>query len=272
MRQQLEFGRRYGPWAVVAGGSEGIGAAFSEELAQRGVQLILLAEREQPLLEFGQSLARRHAVEVRTHVLDLGASDSVARLEQACAGCDVGLGIYNAAFSEVLEFAEQGVEGKLRTLDVNARGALLFCHWLTPKLISRGNGGMILMSSLAALQGTPRVAAYAATKAFDLVLAESLWYELRPHGVDVLGVCAGATRTPGWLKTKPRRAGLLTPPVMRPEQVAREALDALGSGPSRVMGMANRAVAGLLSRGLGRRRAVSLLGRSMAAQYADDPE
>lgn len=261
------FSETYGPWAVVAGGSEGIGAAFGSELARRGCNLVLIAEREQPLLAVADQLAQRFPVQVRPYVVDLADVDAQAQLSQRLADVDVGLGIYNAAFSEVTLFNEQSLQSKLRTLDVNARGALIFCDWLAPRLSRRGRGGLLLMSSLAALQGTPRVASYAATKAFDLVLAESLWHELRRDGVDVLAACAGATRTPGYEKTKPKHAGVLSPPIMEPEDVAKEALDALGSGPSYVVGRSNRMVVSLLSRVLGRRRAVETLGRSMDEQY-----
>lgn len=261
------FLETYGPWAIVAGGSEGIGAAFAEELAARGLRLMLVAEREEPLMTVARRLAERTSVEVRAMVIDLAEPSEQARLRQEVEALDVGLGIYNAAFSEVSLFNEQSLQSKLRTLDVNARGAMVFCDWLAPRLQRRGRGGLLLMSSLAALQGTPRVASYAATKAFDLVLAEALWHELKPSGVDVLAACAGATRTPGYEKTKPRKAGVLSPPVMAPAEVAREALDALGSGPSHVIGKSNRLVASLLARVLGRRRAVETLGRSMDEQY-----
>lgn len=266
-RQASDYLQRFGPWAIVAGGSEGIGAAFAEELAARGFDLVLVAERAEPLEGFARDLASRSSRRVRPLVLDLGELDAHAQLRAEVETLDVGLGVYNAAFSEVKPFNEQSLQAKLRTLDVNARGALMFCDWVAPRLTARGRGGLLLMSSLAALQGTPRVASYAATKAFDLVLAEALWHELKPAGVSVLAACAGATRTPGYTKTQPKHAGLLSPPLMEPEEVAREALDALGSGPSHVIGRSNRLVASLLARVLGRRRAVETLGRSMDDQY-----
>ncbi len=262
-----DYFERFGPWAIVAGGSEGIGAAFGEELARRGFRLILVAERDQPLGDVARRLSETYAVEVRSLVIDLAELEGQRRLIEEAADLDVGLGIYNAAFSEVTLFNEQSLQAKLRTLDVNARGALIFAHWLAPRLQRRGRGGLLLMSSLAGLQGTPRVASYAATKAFDLVLAESLWHELKRDGVSVMAACAGATRTPGYTKTQPKHAGALSPPVMDPEAVAREALDALGSGPSYVVGRSNRLVASLLTRLLGRRRAVATMGRSMDEQY-----
>ena len=80
------------------------------------------------------------------------------------------------------------------------------------------------MTSLAASQGNPLLASYAASKAFELVLAEGLWAELRERGVDVLACRAGATRTPGYAASRPRRSV----PLMEPADVAEKALDALG--------------------------------------------
>jgi short-subunit dehydrogenase len=110
---------------------------------------------------------------------------------------------------------------------------------------ARGRGGIVLMTSMVAFAGSAYVAAYAATKAFNRILAEGLWHELHPHGVDVLGVVAGATRTPSLLASSPSFATY--PGLMEPEDVARGALAFLGLGPIWVAGEANRAAAKGLS-------------------------
>jgi short-subunit dehydrogenase len=136
-------------------------------------------------------------------------------------------------------------------------------------MVQRGRGGIILMSSLSAFQGTALVATYAATKAFNLILGEALWEELRGSGVDVLVVCPGATRTPGWEQSRARTGGLLSPPVMEPGPVVGEALDALGRRPLVIAGRSNRLVGFFLNRLLPRRTAVGLMGRSMRRIYPD---
>ena len=93
-------------------------------------------------------------------------------------------------------------------------------------MVARGRGGIIIMSSLAAETGAANVALYSATKAFDLVLAEGLWYELRDHGVDVVAIRPGSTRTPGWQSSQPPSGDLAG--VMEPADVVRDALAALG--------------------------------------------
>jgi short-subunit dehydrogenase len=262
------FREKYGPWGVVAGASEGLGAAFASELAGRGIHLVLLARRAQALEEVAAGLRAKHGVEVRTAAVDLGEGDVVERVKAATDGLDVGLLVYNAAFSEVGPFLDQSVAGKLKTLDVNCRAPLLLADHFGRTMTARGRGGILLMSSLAGFQGTALVSVYAATKAFNIVLGEGLWEELRGKGVDVLPFIAGATTTPNFLKTEPRKGGLLDPPLMSADAVAREALDALGHGPRAVAGGANRFALFMMERFLGRRQRVKVMGRAMRKLYA----
>ena len=123
-------------------------------------------------------------------------------------------------------------------------------------MAARGSGGIILLSSLTAFQGSPFVATYGSTKAFLLTLAEGLWYELAPSGIDVLAVCAGATRTPKYLKSAVGRA----PGELDPGQVVREALDRLGRGPLMIPGRFNRLASQLMRRLLPRRATIRIMG------------
>lgn len=252
------FADKYGPWAVVAGASEGLGAAFAAALAARGLNLLLLARRGEALAEVAASL--RGPVEVRTAAIDLGRADLAEQLTALCAEFDVGLCVYNAAYSQVGSFLEQSLADKQRILDVNCRGPMIAAHVFGERLVRRGRGGILLMSSLTAFWGSPFVAGYGASKAFNLSLGEALWYELGPQGVDVLVCCAGATATPGFL----RSSGPGGPRSMAPADVAEEALNALGGGPSMVPGRFNRFAALLLNRLAPRRRAVQVMGGQTA--------
>jgi short-subunit dehydrogenase len=175
----------------------------------------------------------------------------------------VGLVVYNAAESLVGRFLDQPLPDKLRTIDVNCRGPLVVAHELGTAMARRGRGGIILMSSMSGLQGSPIVASYAATKAYNLVLAEGLWDELREAGVDVLACCAGPTRTPGWDRSRPQR----NMRTMEPRAVVDEALAALGRRPSVVPGRFNRIVAFVLHRLLSRRRVVRIMGDATRRLY-----
>jgi short-subunit dehydrogenase len=145
---------------------------------------------------------------------------------------------------------------------------VLLAHAFGGAMAGRGRGGIVLMSSLTAFQGTPLVASYGATKAFNLVLAEGLWGELRERGVDVLACCAGATLTPGYERaTPPDSASGFAPKPQRPADVAREALDALGRRPLVITGRGNRIVSFVMRRIFTRRAAVAAIRREMRKRY-----
>jgi len=252
------FASKYGPWAIVAGASEGLGAAFAAALAARGVHLLLLARRPEVLQSVAERLRASSGIEVRTEACDLARPDLPAALEALTAGLDIGLGVYNAAFAPVGEFAARPLDDLIRVVDVNVRGPLVFARTLAPVLIARGSGGIVLMSSLAGLQGATRIAAYAASKSFNTILGEGLWRELRPHGVDVVVACAGGIRTPAYAAAASREAmGTLDADV-----IAEATLAALGRGPVVVPGAVNKLARFVLSRMLSRRAAIATFARS----------
>ena len=182
----MTFAERYGKYAVVAGASAGLGEAFARELAARGLHLVLLARRGDLLETLAAELRQACSIDVRTAAVDLGAPDLLAKLRAAVAGLEIGLVVYNAAHSLIGPFLSQSLDDKLRIVDVNCKGPLVFADEFGRAMAARGRGGLLIMASMAAAQGSPLVATYAASKAFDLVLAEGLWEELGKHGVDVL--------------------------------------------------------------------------------------
>jgi short-subunit dehydrogenase len=247
-----DFRHRYGPWAVIAGGSEGIGQCFAQQLAARGLHLVLLARRAPALEETAARLRATHAVQVVTASVDLTAGQLEQTVPALCSNKDVGLVIYNAGSMHGAGlFLDQPFERSLGLVQLNCVGPLWFTHYFGRRLQQRGRGGIVLMSSMAGLAGTGFAAAYAATKAFDIVLAESLWFELRLMGVDVLGLIAGATRTPAMERSGVRFRDSQAPAAtaeeagpnvvpMEPGDVAAEALAHLGEGPVWIAGARNR--------------------------------
>lgn len=260
-----DFHRRYGPWAVVAGASEGIGRAFAHALAEKGLDLVLIARRVEPLEAEAQLIRRRHRVGVETLSLDLGAPDLATRFQQGIGDKDVGLLVYNACHSDIGEFLATDMESKQKTLDVNCRGPVTLTTVIGERLVARGRGGILLMSSMSGFQGTAMVSTYAATKAFDTVLGESLWAELGPKGIDVLVCVAGATTTPNFNAQTPEKKRRQVFP-MTPEQVARGAIANLRNGPVYIPGAMNRFVS-VLGRIIGRRRAVELISKNTRKLY-----
>jgi len=249
------FARRYGGWALVAGASEGLGAAFAEQLAAHGMPLLLLARRPDALESTAATLRERHGVEVRVASVDLADAQLPARLEALSADIEVGVVVYNAAFAPVGDLSSRPLDELLRVVDVNVRAPLVFAREFAPKMQARGRGAIVLMSSLAGLQGSPRLASYAASKAFNTVLAEGLWGELRNHGVDVLACCAGAVRTPGYRGAASKDA----PGTLDADAVARAALAGLGRGPRVIPGAVNKLASVVMGRLLSRKRSVLLM-------------
>jgi short-subunit dehydrogenase len=248
---------RYGPWAVVAGASEGLGEQFARALARRGLKLLLLARRADRLEALADDL-RQEGAEVRTQSIDLGAPEFRERLQTACEGLEVGLLVYNAAYAPIGEFCELAPEQLLQVVNVNVRAPLVLAHALGRPMKQRGRGGIVLMSSLAGFQGTPHLSSYAASKAFNTVLAEGLWDELRGAGVDVLASCAGAIRTPGYDSARQEEA----PGTLDAAVVAEHALAHLGRGPRAVPGFINKLASLLVGRLLPRRLAVAIMAAS----------
>lgn len=249
---------RYGPWAVVAGAAVGLGAAWAAQLAADGLDLILIDRDAEPLRDTARAIEAGHGVAVRPVVLELGRSDLVDVLRAEIADREIGLLVYNAAIASVAPFLAFDPAHAQAMLDVNCRAPMALAHWLLPAMVARRRGGLILMSSLSGNVGSAQLAVYAATKAFLRVLAEALWAELRPQGVDVLAVQPGSTRTPGWLSSQPGDDVIAGMPVMEPADVVREAIAALGVEPVIVPGDVNRQGAAAMAQ-LPRAQAIELM-------------
>ena len=260
------FVDRYGPWALVLGGSEGIGASFAEQIAAMGIDLVLMARREGPLVETAARVREATGREVRSATVDLTADDMAGRIAAATDGLDVGLVVYNAGATHgIPPFLSGTADDRLSLVRLNCIGPVRVAHHFGTRLVERGRGGMIFLTSMSSVAGAARVVTYSATKAFDLVLAEGLWAELRPHGVDVLALVAGATRTPA-MESSGAMIGTDEFPGMDPDDVAREGLEHLGEGPTWVAGEANRATFDVL-RSLPRRDVVMAMSDATRSLY-----
>jgi len=264
------FRSQYGPWALVAGASEGLGAEFARQLARIGIHVAPVARRQGLLEDLAAGLERDHGVRTRAIAVDLAQPEAASVLRDKTSDLDVGLVVYNAAVSPIGPFLDQDLETKLRTIDVNCRTPLMMAHEFGRAMLPRKRGGFLIVCSMSAFQGAPLLATYAATKAFGLVLGETLWEEFGRHGIDVLAFCAGPTRTPNYEGSQPRKPARFTPPPMEPEAVVREALATLGRKPSARAGWSNKFMGLVMSRLLTRRAAVRVMGRATRGMYSAD--
>jgi short-subunit dehydrogenase len=262
----LDFEQRYGPWALVAGASEGIGEAWCARLAERGLNVVLIARREAQLRTAAAEIERRFGVQTAVLALDLASPDLIDRIAAATSELDIGFAVYNAAHADVSEYATQSLESKLLTIDVNCRGLVLLTSYIGERLLARGRGGMVLMSSMSGWQGSAMMGTYAASKAFTTVLSESLWSEFQPFGVDVHVCVAGATLTPNFKAETPLEKQRMAFP-MKPEAVVDAMLPRLGGGPTVIAGRINRIVHFLLGKLMPRSMSVRFFSRTTRDMY-----
>lgn len=191
------FKQKYGPWALIAGASHGVGAAFARQLAERGLNCVLVARREDALRDLQQELIERYAVEVRVISLDLAQPDAAVRLIAAVADLDIGLLVYNAGGDPyITRFLDSSTDDWASLLRLNALTVMECCHGFGARMFERQRGGLVLVGSQSALGGIRKLAMYSATKAFALNLGESLWAEWKDHGIDVLNLLIGTVDTP----------------------------------------------------------------------------
>lgn len=264
-----DFVRRFGQWGMVAGAAEGIGAAFSEELAKKGMNLILVDVNRKGMESLANMLNSKYSVDILCLELDLAGTDAPEQCMVAIKEKSCRLLVYNAAYSRVKPFLSAETDEFDLYINVNSRTPIKLVHLFSKELkINRTGGGILLMSSLAGLWGTRLVAAYSGTKAFNLALAEALSHELKQYGIAVSACCAGATATPGYLGTNPKY-GMIRPNVMQPAKVARIALNSLGKKAIIIPGITNKMTYFLLTRILPRSFSAYIINRTMAATYEE---
>lgn len=221
---------RYGPWAVIAGGSEGVGACFARRLADAGFNLVLVARKPGPLEETAEQ-ARAIGAEVRTISADLTDAAAVDSIISGTKDLEVGLLVYNAgANSYGHEFVTGDLDRFAQVIDLNVTAQLRLAQHFGAAMRERRRGGILLVGSMSGYLGQAQISVYAAAKAFGRVFAEGLWLELSEYDVDVCEIVLGATRTPAMerIGLNMDLPGLV---VDDPDDVARQGLAALGNGP-----------------------------------------
>lgn len=186
-----------GKWALVTGASAGIGRALAEELASGGTNLVLTARRRERLDELAQKLATESKIQTRVFVADLTdplAPEQIFRFTSD-QEIEIELLINNAGFGAYGEFQAREAERLTAMVQVNCTAVVHLTRLYLPGMISRGHGDVMILASTAAFQAVPYLSTYAATKSFDLLFAEGLAEEMKPHGVRVCALCPGSTES-----------------------------------------------------------------------------
>jgi short-subunit dehydrogenase len=238
--RNMSFAERYGPWAVVAGASEGTGRAFARKIAAHGVPCILIARRAAPLAALADEIRREYGISCITAAIDLSAADACDRIVAAVGTREVGLFISNAgADPNGAHFLDRDLATWLELVRRNVLTTMQCCHHFGGLMKARHKGGLLLVNSGACYGGGSFMSVYSASKAFTLCLGEALWVELRPYGIDVLNLVLGRTDTPA-LRTLLAEKGMPVPTdLASPDAVAEMGLAKLPHGPIHNWGYAD---------------------------------
>jgi len=260
--------KRFGPWALVTGGSSGIGKEFAQQIAASGINIVLVARREDLLKEVGVEFSKRYGVEHRVVVLDVSREDFIRQLASATDDLDIGLVVSNAGTGNPGEFLKLDRQLLEETLRLNTMSHLDIAHYFGGKLAERRRGGLILVGAMGAENGIPCMANDGGAKAYVHSLGEALHYEFKPLGVYVTVLAAGVTNTavlekfaldPKTMPMKP----------MSVEQCVSEGLSGLVKNRSRIVpGRLNRILNALVPASLARKMLADLLGKGLASKSA----
>jgi len=235
--------KQYGPWAFVAGASEGVGRAFADTLAGYGLNVVLLARRENVLSEVAGEIERQHGVRTRVLAIDLSAPDASSQVMAKVSDLEIGFFVYCAGSdANYKHFLAAPLEAAESMVQRNCIIPMQLCHHLCGAMVQRQRGAVVIIGSGAGFSGATNMVAYSASKAFDMVFAEALWCELKPRGVDVLGLILGETDTPALRRLRFERglSSRVDEPVKgaeSPQDVVNDAMAHLTKGPIR---LANR--------------------------------
>ncbi|BBZ36142.1 SDR family NAD(P)-dependent oxidoreductase [Mycolicibacterium confluentis] len=270
----MTFAQKYGPWAVVAGASDGVGAALAEGLAERGLNIVLVARRQGVLDEVAAGIEGRTGVSTRSLAVDLAHEDAAAAIAEATADLEVGFLVYCAgADPDFRPFLDNTLAAAESMVARNCLTPVRLCHHFAPGMVARGRGGIVLFGSGAGLAGGPNMVAYAASKAFDMVFAEALWAELNPAGVDVVGLILGKTNTPALRRLEYERGQIASEEdvpdgAVDVSTVVTEAFDNLTNGPTVFVGEDMRAAAQLMG-SVSRNQAVAFLSAAITSSMGE---
>src|SRR5260221_13297513 len=259
---------RFGPWALVTGASSGIGKEFARQIAASGINVVLVARREDLLKEVGVEFSSRFGVEYRVIVFGVSGADFIGHLASATDDLDIGLVVSNAGTGNPGEFLKLERQLLQATLRLSTMAHLNISHHFGAKLAKRGRGGLILAGAMGAENGVPCMANDGAAKAYVHSLGEALHFEFKPLGVYVTVLAAGFTNTavlekfgldPKTMPMKP----------LSVEQCVSESLSGLLKNRSRVVpGRLNRIMNALVPASLARTLEADILGKGLSRKPA----
>ena len=186
-----------GKWGLVTGASSGIGEEFCRQLAARGMNLILVARRQERLDALASELARTHAIQTEVVISDLSDSAAAEQLFDSVSklGISIDLLVNNAGFGILESFDCSNLDRVMEMIRLNVGNLTELTYRFLPAMLERKSGGIINVASVAGFQPLVHMGVYGATKTFVLHFSQSLWSETRDRDVTVLALCPGFTNS-----------------------------------------------------------------------------
>lgn len=237
-----------GTTALITGASSGIGAEFARRLAARGADVVLVARRKDVLDDVAADIRRASGRTVHVLPWNLLEADAGVRLVDAVR--DLGIAVDTvvncAGAGRTVDFASSDLSDAQSQLRLNVEVVVEISHAFLPQLTASGRGALVNVASLTAYFATPRMAVYAASKAFVLRFTEALAYEVRGSRLRVLALAPGPTRSDFFRASSTAARGVRFEDPSDVVTVALEALDARRSPVSVVSGFRNRVTSRVL--------------------------
>lgn len=217
-----------GKWVLVTGASSGLGVEFAKLFAERNANLVLVARRVEPMEQLAQALRKEQSVQVLVIGMDLSQPGAATELKAQLDARSIGIEVLvnNAGFGVYGEFLDQPVQKITEMTRVNVMALTELTHVFGREMANRGRGQILLVASVLGYQAVPGYAAYAASKAYVLLLGEALHQELAPRGVSVTTVSPGTTATAFGAIAGEKSSLLLKALRMKPQVVAKTAVSA----------------------------------------------
>lgn len=260
-----KYKEQLGDWAIVTGASSGIGEGFAHKLASIGLNLILIARREDLLANLHDKLENTYKIQVKHLALDLIKDDFISALETLTTNLKVGLVVSNAGNARMGLFHKIPVTDYVDMIRLNVLAQMKIAHWYISKQVeNQTKGSLLLVSSTTAFQGVPYAADYSAAKAYILAFGEALNYEYKKKQINVTVLVPGPTNTPGITENKD--VDMMSHLPMKPQSVnslVEEGLTAvIKNKPYHIGGSMNRIMNAMMKL-MGRKRASTFWGGMM---------
>ena len=260
----MNFKEKYGQYALITGASSGIGEAFAKQLAKKGLDLILVARRKERLEKLSSELEEKYKIKAIALAVDLLSNDFLHEIREVTDPLKVGLLVSNAGMMYIGNYLDNSLENDLRMIDLNVKVPAILTHHFVQKMIERRRGGIIYTASILGFMGTPFSSIYAGTKAHEIVKGEGLAYELKPKGIDVLVLNPGLTETE---MTSGNDFSAMPMKLMKPDLVAKSAIDALGKKVLVTPGFMNNILIWMSKRIMSRKMNTKMFGTLMEKTF-----